>query len=142
MSTRPGLFYAYRLGKHIHIYIFVGDCFFVCFLFCFVLLCWVFFLGGGQSYRIQIIFKQIYLTHKWDPNRNHRSGSEGTGQWTGILQSPKVEPHHQMQLSVISRTFLLESLTSQQGRISQHILNLTDIAIDDNLSKKKILCIL
>ena len=37
-----------------------------------------FFLLCTRSYRIRIIFKENYLTHRWNPNRYHHSISEWT----------------------------------------------------------------
>ena len=39
-----------------------------------------------DSYLIQIIFKQIYLTHRWDPNRNYYSGLVNWGKIVKNLQ--------------------------------------------------------
>ena len=47
--------------------------------------------GIKYSYSIQIIFKQIYLTHKSDPNKYKPSGSEWTReflQWM-VLYTPQ-----------------------------------------------------
>ena len=37
--------------------------------------------GFEYIYRILIVFKQLYLTHRWDPNRYHHSGSEWNWEW-------------------------------------------------------------
>ena len=49
------------------------------------------FFFGTKSNQIQIIFKQIYLTHRWDPIRYYHSRSEWTWewwQWRGTPHSP------------------------------------------------------
>ena len=70
MTTSLGLFYAERLGNCVRLYLQF-------------LLKFFFFFGTRvyeikYSYRIQIICKQIYLTHRWNHDRYHRSGSEWT----------------------------------------------------------------
>ena len=57
---------------------------------------------GTCSYRIEIIFKQLYLSL----NSNYPSGTEWTSQWRGITLYPELEPYHQMQFSVLCRTSL------------------------------------
>ena len=51
--------------------------------------------GFKYSYLILMIFKQIYLTHRWDPNRYYLSGS--------MKNAPELESQHGMQFSVIPR---------------------------------------
>ena len=53
------------------------------------------------------IFKLICLIRSWDPNRYYNSDLSGPGsngnKWVSTLPKyPELEPHNQMQLSVIS----------------------------------------
>ena len=49
--------------------------------------------------------KPIYFTHRLDPNRYYHSGTESNykEEVFYILQTPRLEPHHRMQFSVIPR---------------------------------------
>ena len=62
---------------------------------------------------MQMIYKQIYLTHRWDPKTYNDLESEWTrrvmamrGKST-IPRSPELKPYHQMQFNVILWTPLL-----------------------------------
>ena len=50
-------------------------------------------------------FKQIYLTHRWGPqigtNTPKRRGYYDNDMVLHTIQSPEMEPHYQMQLSLI-----------------------------------------
>ena len=39
----------------------------------------LYLFGNKYSYRIQIIFKQIYFTHRWDSNRYYPQGQSEPG---------------------------------------------------------------
>ena len=66
ISTRLGLFYANRLGNHVH-------CTFIStFLFSFIKGIFT------RFYRKSMISKHIYLSHGWDPNRYYHPGSKWT----------------------------------------------------------------
>ena len=74
MPTHLRLFYPKRLRNYIH-YLFV-------FIFCAVISCCFggYFWGGSFcTYRIRIILKKIYLTHKWDRIGTSTSGQSGPG---------------------------------------------------------------
>ena len=48
----------------------------------------------------------FFLTHRWDLNRRHYSSSEWTWQKRGYFRLPRsseLEPHHCMQINVITR---------------------------------------
>ena len=57
------------------------------------------------SYLMLIIFKQIYLTHRWDHKNTipgqSRAGSNGNEGVLHIPRAPELEPHYQMLLSII-----------------------------------------
>ena len=70
-----------------------------------------------------LIFKWIYLTHRWDPDRYHQRGSRVeleviAMKWSSIFhRSPELEPQYQMHFSVmihIFRRFLLPSRRQYQ----------------------------
>ena len=66
--------------------------------------------GFKHSYPISIIFKHIYFTHRWNPNRYYHSKSEWNLRVTSmkgyfiLLRAPKPEPHYWIQLSIIVKT--------------------------------------
>ena len=57
------------------LFLFLFVCFFVRLIFFFF---FFFFILCTWSYRIRMILKQIYLTHRWDPNKCYNSWSELT----------------------------------------------------------------
>ena len=64
-------------------------------------------------YSILIIFKHIYVTHWWNPNRYYHSGLVDLGvmavkRYFMVLRVPEFEPHFKMQFSVIPRTPLIQ----------------------------------
>ena len=61
MSTCLGLFQTSKLENYVH------------FAYLIVVSWWG---GGSRTYRIQIIFKQTYLTHWWHPNKYNPHVSE------------------------------------------------------------------
>ena len=90
MSTRLGLFYAFRLRNRVYctliftflcccvsIYLFIYLSFFFSF-FLFFFLFFFFFFFFFLAYRIRTIFKQIYLTYRWESNRYYHSESKRT----------------------------------------------------------------
>ena len=83
---------------YVYIYIFCVDVFLFSFFF---------FL----AYQLGIILKQIYLTHKWDPNRYFYSGIDlivmAMKKYSTFSRFPELEHHHQINFNVIFRTPLL-----------------------------------
>ena len=60
---------------------------------------------------IEYKFLNIYLTPKWDPNTYYYPSqsepeSNGNEGYSTLPRSPELEPCHQMQLSVITKTTL------------------------------------
>ena len=80
MSTHLGLGYVLRLRNCVH-------CMFI-FTFCF-------FLKRCYSikyfYLMHIIWKEMHLTGRWDPNRYYYCGSEWTWKWRSITHSKKLQ---------------------------------------------------
>ena len=56
-----------------------------------------------QSCWMWKFFKEIDLTHWWDPNWYYHSGSNGSEGYSKLPRSPQLEPPHQMQFNVILR---------------------------------------
>ena len=85
---------------YVYIYIFCVPVFLIVFF------TWLYDIK--DSYLIQIIYKQIYLTYRWDLNRYHcRSVDLGVIAIRGyctVLRFPELEPYHQKLFSIISRT--------------------------------------
>ena len=64
------------------------------------------------SYLIEKNYKQIYLTHRRDPNRNDTLGPSEPGTRKGYFtfpRAPELEPHHQIQFWVIPWCFILQA---------------------------------
>ena len=82
-----------------------------------------------KHYRLRIIFKQTYLTHRWGSNSYYHSGLE----WTGcngnveiLPRSSELEPHHEMQFSVMPKTPILVWVSPLCRGYSQCILSPAD----------------
>ena len=57
-------------------------------------------------FQILIIFKRIYLTQRWDPNRFYHFEIRAMKNYSTFSRASKLEPYYQMQFYVIPRKFL------------------------------------
>ena len=110
ISTFLRSFYVLKLGNHVH-------CTFIFTFFCVVVLKSFFYIQCNQ---IQVIFKKIYLTYRWDPDRyyNSRSVDLGVMAMKGYFTLPRfseLEPRHRMQFSVVPKTSFFGGVPPLQG---------------------------
>ena len=135
MPIRQLLFYTKRLVNHVYVRLYLH---FLCSFFLRVYFC-------TRSYRIRMIFKPIYLTHRWDPYRySEQSGPDNNGN-EEILYTPQIWSRHQMQFSVIFRAPIISVcvcvcvyggvLGSQQG-VGQRILSPADRILSLDLPQR------
>ena len=111
-QIQSGLFHGKRLGNRVH-------CTFIFTFLCCCLLRVCFFCR--LFYWIWIIYKQIYLIHRWEPNRYHHSalrmdlGVILMKRYFTLLRSLGIEPQHQMQFCVQSSTYLFGEEGRKEG---------------------------
>ena len=113
------------------------------------------------SNQIQIILKQMHVTHRLDPNRSYYSESElrvlVMKEYSILSKSPELEPYHQMPLNIILMTpflgggvlplysrysprfFLMAGVIPLCGRYSQPILSSADWARNSRTKNNEIL---
>ena len=92
------------------------------------------------SYRILTVFTRMCLNHRKDPNMFYPSGSEWTWekwQWRGTPYFSVLEPHHQMQLSVIPKTPLVVWVLPLSRGYNHYSLNPQPSGVNYNGAKKK-----
>ena len=106
------------------------------YIYC-VVVSWEFFCYT-HTFEYEYFLERSILTHRWDLNKVKVDlGVIAMKEYTTLMRSPELEPHHKMQFNDVLKTPICsgESLTSAQE--IQHMLNLTNRAGEFYLQESK-----